>query len=84
MTHCPGAKSGITHLYAIGGSAAQALADAAVQAGLPSDAVTYFPTSDLAAPVIAGAIRPGDLVLVKESRGIRTDVVVDRIKAEFA
>ena len=27
---------------------------------------------------------PGDLVLVKGSRGIRTDVVVDRLKVEFA
>ena len=76
------AGSGIDHLYAIGGPAAQALADAAVQAGLPADAVTYFPTSELAAPVIAGATRPGDLVLVKGSRGIRTDVVVDRLTAE--
>ena len=78
------ARSGIDRLFAIGGSAAQALADAAVQAGLPSDAVSYFPTSELAAPVIAGAVRPGDLVLVKGSRGIRTDVVVDRLAAERA
>ena len=28
--------------------------------------------------------RPGDLVLVKGSRGIGTDLVVDRLKAEFA
>ena len=33
---------------------------------------------------IAGAIQAGDLVLVKGSRGIRTDVVADRIAAEFA
>jgi len=30
----------------------------------------------------SGTVRPGDLVLVKGSRGIRTDVVADRIKAE--
>jgi UDP-N-acetylmuramyl pentapeptide synthase len=29
-------------------------------------------------------VRPGDLILVKGSRGIRTDLVVDRLKAEFA
>jgi len=75
------ARSGISHLYAIGGPAARALADAAVQAGLPSDAVSYFETSELAASDIASAIRPGDLVLVKGSRGIRTDVVVDRLVA---
>ena len=32
----------------------------------------------------ARAVRPGDLVLVKGSRGIGTDLVVDRLKAEFA
>jgi UDP-N-acetylmuramyl pentapeptide synthase len=29
-------------------------------------------------------VRPGDLVLVKGSRGIGLDTVVDRLKAEFA
>jgi UDP-N-acetylmuramyl pentapeptide synthase len=29
-------------------------------------------------------VRPGDLVLVKGSRGIGTDLVVERLKAEFA
>ena len=33
---------------------------------------------------IVDAVRPGDLVLVKGSRGIRTDIVADRIAAEFA
>ena len=78
------AHSGISHLYAIGGPAAQALAAAAIEAGMPAGVVTWFASSELAAPVIADAVRPGDLVLVKGSRGIRTDVVVDRIKAEFA
>jgi UDP-N-acetylmuramyl pentapeptide synthase len=29
-------------------------------------------------------IRPGDVILVKGSRGVRTDRVVERLKAEFA
>jgi len=33
---------------------------------------------------MAALVRAGDLVLVKGSRGIRTDVVVDRLKAELA
>ena len=44
----------------------------------------HFTTSDQAAAAVTGLVRAGDLVLVKGSRGIRTDVVVDRLKAEFA
>jgi UDP-N-acetylmuramyl pentapeptide synthase len=29
-------------------------------------------------------VQKGDVVLVKGSRGIRTDLVVERLKAEFA
>jgi UDP-N-acetylmuramyl pentapeptide synthase len=60
------------------------MAAAAIEAGMPAAAVTWFASSEQAAPVIAGAVGPGDLVLVKGSRGIRTDVVADRIMAEFA
>jgi UDP-N-acetylmuramoyl-tripeptide--D-alanyl-D-alanine ligase len=78
------AQSGVDVLYAIGGPAAQALATAAIEAGMSATAVSYFPSSAEAAPVIAAAVRTGDLVLVKGSRGIRTDVVVDRLAAERA
>ena len=78
------AHSGIGQLYAIGGAPAQALAAAAIEAGMAPAAVAWFASSDEAAPVIAEAVEPGDLVLVKGSRGIRTDVVADRIRAESA
>ena len=77
------AHSGISQLYAIGGPAARALAAAAIESGMPAAVVTWFASSEQAAPVIARAVRPGDLVLVKGSRGIRTDVVADRITAEL-
>src|SRR5262249_56485450 len=78
------AQAGLQLLFAVGGPPARALADAAVAAGMPAGGVTYIESSDQAAPRIAGALRAGDLVLVKGSRGIRTDLVVDRIVAEFA
>ena len=53
-------------------------------AGLPETRVRYFATSDEAAREVARLVRSGDLVLVKGSRGVRTDRVVDRLKAEFA
>ena len=47
-------------------------------------AVLHVATSAEAADLAARKVRPGDLVLVKGSRGIRTDLVVDRLKVEFA
>jgi UDP-N-acetylmuramoyl-tripeptide--D-alanyl-D-alanine ligase len=70
-------------LFAIGGEPARVLADAAIAAGMPASAVRYLHDSESAAAAIAAAVRPGDLVLVKGSRGVRTDVVADRIAAEF-
>ena len=74
------ARSGIDVLFAIGGAPAQTMAASAADAGLPS--VQYVSSSEEAAPLIARTVRPGDVVLVKGSRGIRTDLVVDAITAE--
>jgi UDP-N-acetylmuramoyl-tripeptide--D-alanyl-D-alanine ligase len=78
------ARAGVDLLIAVGGPAAAALAAAAVDAGLPRANVRHFATSDEAAAAAAGEIHSGDLVLVKGSRGVKTDRVVDRLKAEFA
>jgi UDP-N-acetylmuramoyl-tripeptide--D-alanyl-D-alanine ligase len=76
------ADAGLELLIAVGGDAAERLADAARAGGVP--AVVYATTSDEAAQIALARVRPGDLVLVKGSRGIRTDLVVERLKAEFA
>jgi UDP-N-acetylmuramoyl-tripeptide--D-alanyl-D-alanine ligase len=78
------ARLGLDLLLAVGGEAASVLARAAVMAGLPETRVRYFETSDEAAIEAARLVQSGDLVLVKGSRGVRTDRVVDRLKAEFA
>jgi UDP-N-acetylmuramoyl-tripeptide--D-alanyl-D-alanine ligase len=78
------AAAGLAALFAVGEAPARALADAAIAAGMPAASVAYFERSDVAAPTIAAAIRAGDVVLVKGSRGTRTDLIADRIAEEFA
>jgi len=77
-------QAGVARLFVVGGAPARALGDAAVAAGLDPAAVSWFETSDAAGPAVVSSITRGDLVLVKGSRGIRTDVVADRIVAELA
>ena len=52
--------------------------------GMPAAAVTCFETSDAAAPIVARAVRAGDLVLVKGSRGTAPTSWRIGIAAEFA
>jgi UDP-N-acetylmuramoyl-tripeptide--D-alanyl-D-alanine ligase len=75
--------AGVSRLFVIGGAPAQALGDAAIQAGMPASAVTWFARSDEAASAVVADVGPADAVLVKGSRGTRTDVVVDRLTAEL-
>jgi UDP-N-acetylmuramyl pentapeptide synthase len=60
------------------------LAEAAKTGGMLPGTVAHVATSADAADLAQRKVRPGDLVLVKGSHGIRTDVVVDRLKVEFA
>lgn len=65
-------SSGAACVFAIGGDA-QRIADRAAEVGVPSK---FFPTSAVAAPAVIDAVRPGDLVLVKGSRGVGTEKIV--------
>ena len=78
------AQSGLDLLITVGGAPARRLAEAAVTGGMPPASVTYVGDSAEAAAVAQRKVRPGDLVLVKGSRGIKTDAVVERLKVEFA
>ena len=70
-------------MIAVGGDNAAALAEGARAAGLPDDAVVTCADSIEAADVATGRIAPGDLVLVKGSRLVRTEVVADRLKERW-
>jgi len=78
------ARAGLDLLIAVGGDPAARLADAARAAGMSASSVIHVAASAAAADLAQQKVRPGDLVLVKGSRGIRTDLVVDRLKVEFA
>ena len=75
-------QAGVSVLLTVGGAPAAALAAAAVAAGMPAADVRHFATSEEAADAAAALVRDGDLVLVKGSRGVKTDRVVDRLRAE--
>ena len=72
--------AGFDALVVIGGPSAHALADGAIAAGLSPHSVVTFATSDEAADEMGRLVRAGDVVLVKGSRGVGTDRIVDRLK----
>ena len=77
------ANAALDGVIAVGGPAARVLADAAVSAGMRAASVRYYATSDEAADAAAAMLSAGDLLLVKGSRGIKTDRVVERLKSEW-
>jgi len=75
------ASAGVSVLIAIGGPVMDRLAAGAIAAGLPVSSVHRFASSAEAARAVEPLVAAGDVVLVKGSRGSRTDVVVDHLMA---
>lgn len=75
-------QNGWDLLLAIGPLASYT-AEGALAAGLPKARVMTFSNSGEAAARIPEVVEDGDLILVKGSRGIKTEQVVDRLKREF-
>jgi len=78
------AEAGLDLLIGVGGSVAAAMTAEAVRAGMPERCVWHVSLKEQAADLALRHVRAGDLVLVKGSRGIGTDLVVERLKGEFA
>jgi UDP-N-acetylmuramoyl-tripeptide--D-alanyl-D-alanine ligase len=73
------ASARVDELVVVGGPAADGLAEGAEAAGFPRAHIHRCADSTAAAAVVAGLVARDDLVLVKGSRGTRTDLIVDRL-----
>ena len=74
------AQSGADMLIGVRGLGSELVAGA-VEAGL-EDAM-FATDSDQAAELVCGMVRAGDLILVKGSRGVKTEKIVSRLLDEF-
>jgi len=77
------ALAGRVHVVVGVGPLARAIVEGAADAGLPEDALHHFATAAAAASGVTGIVRPADAVLVKASRGVRLEVVVDALVRHF-
>jgi UDP-N-acetylmuramoyl-tripeptide--D-alanyl-D-alanine ligase len=69
-------------LWGVRGLASELVAGART-GGMSEQAVRFFATTDEAARALPSEIRPGDLVLIKGSRGVRTDLIVAALRERF-
>jgi UDP-N-acetylmuramoyl-tripeptide--D-alanyl-D-alanine ligase len=77
------AASKLWRLVTVGGEPARAMGEAAIEAGMKRESVLHFDASSEAATAVSSMLSSGDVVLVKGSRGTRTDLVVERLTAVF-
>lgn len=76
------AQSGWNLLVTVG-PLSRSMAAGAQSAGMAPDRIFSFQDSDEASAHIPGLLREGDLVLVKGSRGMKTETIVETIKNKF-
>ncbi len=74
------ATSGIDFLIGVRGLAKEMI-ESAKSIGLKE--TNFFENSDEAAEFLANEVKVGDLVLVKGSRGVRTEKVIEKLMKEF-
>jgi len=63
---------------------AEALVRGAVEAGHPAACAKFLASSEEAGEFVANLVQPGDLVLVKGSRGVKTERIVEAVSAKHA
>jgi UDP-N-acetylmuramoyl-tripeptide--D-alanyl-D-alanine ligase len=65
------------------GPLAREILEGARRAGLPAERLSHFEDAAGATAAVASLVAPGDAVLVKASRGMRLEQVVDALVARF-
>ncbi len=73
----------IDWMFGVVGNAKEFLS-AAVQAGHPENRAEFFENSDDAAKFIPGFLQPGDILLLKGSRGVKMEKILEAIDAKHA
>jgi UDP-N-acetylmuramoyl-tripeptide--D-alanyl-D-alanine ligase len=65
------------------GALASEIVEGARKAGIPAASLHHFATAQDAVAALESLVRPGDAVLVKGSRGVKLEAVVDAIVGRF-
>jgi UDP-N-acetylmuramoyl-tripeptide--D-alanyl-D-alanine ligase len=76
------ARLGVDRLIGVRGLAEEIVAGAR-EAGMSVSSAVFYETPDDAAEALAREAREGDLILVKGSRGVKTEIVVQRMKQKW-
>jgi len=77
------AAMGIDVLIGVRGLASELVAGAVETSEAGAKLTSFCETPEEAAEILVARVIPGDLILVKGSRGVRTEKVVERLKAAF-
>ena len=72
------ARAGVDLLVGVQG-AAKWLVEEAVREGLPQEAALFFDGARAAGHFLQSALRPGDAVLFKASRGVKLEATLDTV-----
>jgi len=69
-------------VVAVQGNAVE-IVNGAIEAGMPASQAHFFNDSTAAAAFLADFVRPGDLLLVKGSRGVKMERIVEALHAKY-
>ena len=75
-------RQGMDMVIGIQGDA-QEIVQSAIESGLPESQAHFFADSEAAIDFVNSSVRPGDLILVKGSRGVHTEKIVKGLSSHL-